>query len=66
MSGDNMAWQPCPCCIPCGWLNDLLTNYLIGGSSNLPPDHVLTMLIKTTAVTRVPHQDTQKVEILLK
>lgn len=52
MSNDNMVWKHCPCSIPCSWLNDLLTNYLIGGNSNLLPDHVLAMLIKKTAVNQ--------------
>lgn len=60
-----MVWKHCPCYIPCTWLNDLLTNYLIGGSSNLPPDHVLEMLIKKTAVTSMAPHDTYKVGLLL-
>lgn len=66
MSDDNRVWKHCPCSIPCSWLNDLLTNYLIAGSSNLPPKHILVMLIKKTALASMVHHDTYKVGILLK
>lgn len=65
MSDDNMVWKHCPCSIPRSWLNDLLTNYLIGASSNLPPDHVLVILIKKRALASVPHR-IKKVGLLLK
>lgn len=52
MSDDNRVWKHCPCSIPCSWLNDLLTNYLIAGSSNLPPKHILVMLIKKDSLSQ--------------